>query len=175
MELKKRYFLLNIAILTLCNLNGMEKKLGEVGNISRESKIKKSKFQIAKDNYLTQAINTNGFTNDLMEIIAQYANEYNLQLTLDKTNGGHTNVVRSVIYSPCGKYLASGSDDGSVKIYDVENKKIIATLDKTNGGHTDIVISVIYSPCGKYLVSGSYDRSVKVFQIRYYQLLSSVK
>jgi len=37
-----------------------------------------------------------------------------LQTTLD----GHTQLVKCVLYSPRGKYLASGSVDSTVRIYD---------------------------------------------------------
>jgi WD40 repeat protein len=34
---------------------------------------------------------------------------------------GHSDYVRSVAYSPNGKHIASGSDDKSVKVWDVSN------------------------------------------------------
>ena len=46
---------------------------------------------------------------------------------------GHTDCVHSVAFSPDGKTLASGSDDKTIKLWDVATGKELATLK----GHTD--------------------------------------
>jgi len=74
---------------------------------------------------------------------------------------GHTGWVRSVAFSPCGKYVVSGSYDKSVFIWDVQNGTVIKKLE----GHTGWVRSVAFSPCGKYVVSGSYDKCVLVWDV----------
>ncbi len=63
----------------------------------------------------------------------------------------HSNWVKSVAFSPDGKYLASGSYDNTVKLWSVESQKEVVTLQ----GHSDWVTSVAFSPDGKYLASGS--------------------
>ena len=49
-----------------------------------------------------------------------------------------------------GKYLASGSDDNTVRIWDVSTQQQVAEL----RGHTDHVTSVAFDGSGKYLASG---------------------
>ncbi|REJ44776.1 MAG: protein kinase [Microcystis flos-aquae TF09] len=80
---------------------------------------------------------------------------------LDKTLTGHSNVVWSVIYSPDGRYLASGSQDKTIKIWEVATGKELRTLT----GHSDRVRSVVYSPDGRYLASGSWDKTIKVWDV----------
>ena len=60
---------------------------------------------------------------------------------------GHTEEVRSVSFSPDGKYVVSGSDDKSVKIWSTESGEVVRTLN----GHTNNVYSVSFSPDGKYV------------------------
>jgi WD40 repeat protein len=74
---------------------------------------------------------------------------------------GHCGAVLSVAFSLDGKYLASSSDDKTVKIWSVESQKEIATLQGYNGSF----YSVAFSPDGKYLVSGSLDTTVKLWSV----------
>ncbi len=74
---------------------------------------------------------------------------------------GHSLGVNSVAFSPDGKYLASGSEDKTVKLWSVESHKEITTLQ----GHSSHVLSVAFSPDGKYLASGSLDRTVKLWSV----------
>jgi len=66
-----------------------------------------------------------------------------------------------VVFSPNGNYIASGSLDNTVKVWDTQNGKLIQTLK----GHTDIVCSVVFSPDGNYIMSVSLDDILKVWQI----------
>ncbi|MBQ5891983.1 MAG: TIR domain-containing protein, partial [Bacteroidales bacterium] len=72
---------------------------------------------------------------------------------------GHSNYVNSVSWSPDGKYLASGSADNTVKIWDANNGECIRTLK----GHLSSVMSVSWSPDGRYLASGSVDKSIVIW------------
>ena len=69
--------------------------------------------------------------------------------------------VFSVSFSPDGATLASGSWDGTVKLWDVATGEIIATLE----GHTDVVRSVSFSPDGATLASGAGDGTVKLWDV----------
>ena len=74
---------------------------------------------------------------------------------------GHRSRSRSVSFSPDGTTLASGSADGTVKLWDVATGTNIATLQ----GHTDWVSSVSFSPDGTTLASGSDDGTVKLWDV----------
>jgi len=63
---------------------------------------------------------------------------------------GHTQAVYTVAFSPDGKMLASGSQDNSVRLWDVASAKSTATLDP----EVSTVRLVAFSPDGKKLVVG---------------------
>ncbi|MDE0638627.1 MAG: hypothetical protein OXI43_22535 [Candidatus Poribacteria bacterium] len=73
---------------------------------------------------------------------------------------GGMELVNSVAYSPDGKILASGSNDWTIRIWDVENRKHIKTL----GRHTGKVNSVAFSQDGETIVSGG-DDGIRVWNV----------
>ncbi len=72
-----------------------------------------------------------------------------------------TSSVLSVSFSSDGATLASGSWDGTVKLWDVATGEAIATLE----GHTNGVRSVLFSSDGTTLASGSWDGTVKLWDV----------
>jgi serine/threonine protein kinase len=85
---------------------------------------------------------------------------------LKRTLTGHTNSVYAVAFSPDGKTLASGSNDRTVKLWDIETSELRGTL----GGHTDGVYSVAFSPDGRSLASGSNDTTVNLWDVETQEL-----
>jgi WD40 repeat protein/cell division protein FtsL len=67
--------------------------------------------------------------------------------------------VSSVAFSPDGKRLASGSLDGTVKLWDM----FAGREEHTLHGHKDEVFGVAFSPDGKRLASGGVDGTVRLW------------
>jgi serine/threonine protein kinase/predicted amidohydrolase len=78
-----------------------------------------------------------------------------------RTLTGYSSWARSVVYSPDGRYLASGNGDKTIKIWEVATGKELRTL----AGHSNVVSSVVYSPDGRYLASGSGDNTIKIWEV----------
>jgi len=72
--------------------------------------------------------------------------------------------VTTVAISPNGEYVAAGSLDKSVRVWDVRSGAIVARLDGPEG-HKDSVYSVAFAPEGDSLVSGSLDKTIKMWQL----------
>jgi WD40 repeat protein len=70
--------------------------------------------------------------------------------------------VKSVVFSPDGRYLAVGTVGGSsVQLIDTSSWQVIHTFED----HTSAVNSVAFSPDGKLLASGSVDGTIKLWDV----------
>ncbi|MBW4503576.1 MAG: serine/threonine protein kinase [Scytonema hyalinum WJT4-NPBG1] len=87
------------------------------------------------------------------------------------TLSGHWGDVNSLAFSREGTTLASGSDDKSVKLWNLNNRQEIRTLK----GHKDIIYSVAISPDGQIVVSGSKDNTIKVWNLNTGQEIRTLK
>jgi small GTP-binding protein len=86
--------------------------------------------------------------------------ELPLGVKLLHTLKGHQGTVNSVAFDPQGVTLASGSGDGTVKLWEVGSGKLLRTLE----GHLGVT-SVAFSPEGEMLASGSRDKNVKLWDV----------
>ena len=82
------------------------------------------------------------------------------QATLRRTLEGHTDCVSRITLSPDDRYIASGSDDKTVGLWDVATGQRIRVLE----GHEGDVYSVAWSHDGQFIVSGSSDGKVRVWE-----------
>jgi WD40 repeat protein len=82
--------------------------------------------------------------------------------TLDQSNGGHSQAVRSVAFHPTAPLLATGSNDQTVKLWrlvttpDNSSADCVATLNRRNGD----VSSVAFHPTAPLLTTGNYYNAI---------------
>jgi len=69
--------------------------------------------------------------------------------------------IFSVAISPDGQYVAAGSMDAVVRIWDVSTGQLVKRL----RGHQDRVRSIAFTPDGRGLVSGSEDKILKFWDL----------
>ncbi len=82
--------------------------------------------------------------------------------TASQLPAGSTNQVEYVAFSPNGKLLASGSDDGTVRIWDITDPARPESLSLTHDSG-DAVFSVAFSPSGHVLAAASADDKVRLW------------
>jgi WD40 repeat protein len=78
---------------------------------------------------------------------------------------GHDKPVRCVAFSPNGELVVSGSEDNSIRVWDVANGESRKVL----RGHGSAVRSCMFSLDGKSVLSGSEDQSVRVWNVQGYE------
>lgn len=74
---------------------------------------------------------------------------------------GHVDGVLALAFSPDGKWLASGSADMTIRIWDVATGRELQCIE----GHDKTVTGVAFSPTGKQLISTSRDSTARVWDL----------
>ncbi|KAJ7143935.1 WD40-repeat-containing domain protein [Mycena epipterygia] len=74
---------------------------------------------------------------------------------------GHSNRVRCVAFAQDGTRLASGSDDKTIRVWNVSTGE----KERTFSGHSAWVRSVIFSPNGSRIASGSDDGTIRIWNV----------
>eukprot|EP00736_Rhodelphis_marinus_P000305 Rmarinus@m.15465 len=83
-------------------------------------------------------------------------------LSLSWTLRGHHGCVNSLDFDPTGQFLASGSDDTSVRVWDYESRKLSYSFESK---HTQNILSVRFLKEGRFLGTCSYDGQIKFFDL----------
>ena len=76
----------------------------------------------------------------------------------EELNLTHRHIVKSVNFSSCSKYLASGSNDKKLRIFDIEQPEEPKVMFE---GHTSGIKQVLFTPNDRQLISCSDDKSVR--------------
>lgn len=77
---------------------------------------------------------------------------------------GHTNNTSCVCYSTDGQILATGGEDGKIKLWNVQSGNCFVTFDE----HEQAITALSFSGNKKFFVSSSLDGTVRAFDVHKY-------
>ncbi|XP_053721921.1 PWP2 small subunit processome component [Synchiropus splendidus] len=78
---------------------------------------------------------------------------------------GHFNNMASLAYSPDGQYIATGGDDGKVKVWNTNSCLCFVTFTE----HTSSITNVTFTSSGFVVVSASLDGTVRAYDLHRYR------
>ncbi|MFN6463615.1 MAG: protein kinase domain-containing protein [Nostoc sp. DedVER02] len=102
-----------------------------------------------------------------------------------QTLKGHSSMVHAIAISPDGQFIASGSNDHTIKLWQLGTGKLVRQMGRWSSGHSSMVHSIAFSPIsaklsyqgesGKstgntdsnwgILASGSWDNTIKLWDV----------
>ena len=170
---RKSWLLIGAGIVTIVVLTGAIYRLLQWQD---SQKLKTIKTLAERRNYnecVTQGQTITQGSSSYIEVQAlliQCKAGVNWQNVQVKTLSGHSVAIWSVDFSPDGQTLASGSDDKTIKLWNLDAVKPIHTL----SGHSKSVLSVAFDLDGQTLASSSKDKTIKLWDLGTGKLLHTL-
>jgi WD40 repeat protein len=79
--------------------------------------------------------------------------------------------VHCIAFSVCGQLLASGAEDGTIRMWDLKTHQCIAVMDH----HEKAVNCVRFSPNGQCIASSSWDQTIKLWDINTFEEIATLQ
>jgi WD40 repeat protein len=141
---------------SLQSFNLLQEKCTKLSTIETVVHFKNSEILTKTDQFLQEAF---------AQIDTQLKVIHSLQRDkLVKARGtlqGHWHFVKTVVFSPDGQLIASGSNDRTARLWNIGTGELRRNLQ----GHSHWVNIVVFSPNGQLIASGSKYRTVRLWDV----------
>ncbi len=98
---------------------------------------------------------------------------WNLEDSTVTILGNHTDIVNSIDFSPDGERLVSGSDDYTIKVWDIQDNRHIVTLRHITDYAQSQIKKVAFSPDGQQIISAGFH--LKIWDIHTLREISTIR
>jgi WD40 repeat protein len=71
-------------------------------------------------------------------------------------------VITAISFSPDGKWIVTGGQDNTARIWDAEKGTELIVLK----GHTHMLMDAKFSPDGKRLITASWDKTARIWDLQ---------
>jgi WD40 repeat protein len=126
--------------------------------------IKCLQFSASGDQIVCGCVGGNGSALGCVKLLNfTYDEQYEeCAITATHSFNAHTQAIYSLCISPCQKYMATGSGDTVVGLFDTKTMASVAAVDRL----TYLVRTVAFSPDSKYVAAGGEDRVIDVTDLK---------
>jgi WD40 repeat protein/serine/threonine protein kinase len=108
---------------------------------------------------------------EIKKALEEALGSFSFSLRLLRIFSSHWDAVTAINFSENDNFFLSGSQDATVKLWQITNKKCLHTL----RGHKKKITSVCCSPDGEYIASASEDRTVRLWHGKTYKHLHTIR
>ncbi|MBL4654327.1 MAG: hypothetical protein JKY33_00710 [Bacteroidia bacterium] len=110
-----------------------------------------------------QIVDVNISPNDkyIVTTAADYPRLWNLETNEVLYLKGHEDIIRSVFFSPDGRYIVTGSRDETARIWNLKGETVAILKD-----HFSRISKAVFSPDGKLIATASSDCTAKLWDLR---------